>query len=236
MRIIQITDIHVDKVGELTNDINTQLNFLQVLDRAILYKPDAIVLTGDLCNQYGIIEIYEWFKSRLDILQIPYFVIPGNHDDAGMIASVFGYELIDGELYYSYNKHSNKLIFLDSGKSVMSEKQFDWLTEEINENCAVFMHHPPCLTGITYMDDNYKFQQIERFQSLINQQLAVFCGHFHCERTIQIGPMTVYITPSCYVQIDDNAAVFKPDHYNPAFRFIEIDTHGQIQTAVKYII
>ncbi len=236
MRIVQITDIHIDKVGELTNNINTQVNFLMVLDKAIEYKPDLIVLTGDLCHKDGVTEIYEWYKSRMDILHIPYFVVPGNHDDSLKMAAVFGYKTTENEFFYTYEKEDYKLIFLDSGKAVMSDQQYQWLKSALGgKKDIIFMHHPPCNTGVPHMDKHWKFQEIERFQALIKQSVAVFCGHCHTERTIQVGQMSVYITPSCFLQIGDQSELFVVDHYKPAFRLIDLNKNGEVNTTVKYI-
>jgi 3',5'-cyclic-AMP phosphodiesterase len=236
MRIIQITDIHVDKVGELTNDINTQVNFLLVLDKAMQYRPEMVVLTGDLCHQDGVNEIYDWFRSRMDILNIPYFVIPGNHDDSVKMANVFGYKAIENELYYKYEKDGFKFLFLDSGKAVMSDGQYRWVEKELSENAVVFMHHPPCKSGVPHMDIHWKFNEIDRFQALVKQKLAVFCGHCHTERTIQTGSMTVFITPSCFLQLGDKSELFEVDHYKPAFRVIDVEWNGEIITTVKYLL
>lgn len=235
MRIIQITDIHVDKVGELTNNINTQVNFLEVLDKSLTYQPDLYVLSGDLCHKDGVVETYQWFKSRMDVLNIPYFVMPGNHDDSQKMADVFQYECKNGELYYEIEKNGQKLLFLDSGKATMSDDQYTWLSQRLDENTLIFMHHPPCIVGVPHMDEKYKFQEIERFQALISTKTTVFCGHCHTERSIQLGPLSVFVTPSCFVQIGDKSEIFEAEHYKPAYRLIDVDAGGMVNTTVKYI-
>lgn len=75
MKIVQITDIHVNKLFELTNDINVQSNFLTVLDNAMNEMPDLVVLSGDLSHNEVQIDVYQWIKSEMDSRGVPYRVI-----------------------------------------------------------------------------------------------------------------------------------------------------------------
>ena len=60
MKIVQITDIHINKLFELTNEINVQNNFLTVLDNAMLERPDLVVLSGDLGHDDVQVDVYQW--------------------------------------------------------------------------------------------------------------------------------------------------------------------------------
>jgi 3',5'-cyclic-AMP phosphodiesterase len=233
MRIIQITDIHVNKVGELTNDISTQLNFLNVLSACLEYKPDMIVLTGDLCHDQPSIDIYQWFLSRLAPLGIPFYVIAGNHDNSSLIADVFGYKMVDDECFFEIEFDENKILFLDSHKGSFSETQFSWLESRCDENSILFTHYPPVFAGIPHMDGKYSFLQIPEFKNRIRNKVFTFSGHCHNERTIMEDNLNVFITPSCFIQIDDKSEIFKPDHFRPAFRIIDY-VQGRVNSTVKY--
>jgi 3',5'-cyclic AMP phosphodiesterase CpdA len=58
VRIIQITDTHITDTDRLLRDIPVRDHFLRVLKSAIQYKPDVIVLIGDLAAEDGEIESY----------------------------------------------------------------------------------------------------------------------------------------------------------------------------------
>lgn len=45
----------------------------------MLGEIDAVIVTGDISDK-GDLSSYEVFKSIIDQLQLPYFLIPGNHD------------------------------------------------------------------------------------------------------------------------------------------------------------
>ena len=53
MRIIQITDLHIDEKGEFPFNINVRKNFTNILKRVRDLEPDHLVLTGDLCYRTG---------------------------------------------------------------------------------------------------------------------------------------------------------------------------------------
>ena len=85
MKIIQITDLHIDKENEYPFDIDVRKNFKRILRAARQAKVDHLVVSGDLCFDVGEVEIYEWVRDQLDLTRIPYDVIGGNHDDAMMM-------------------------------------------------------------------------------------------------------------------------------------------------------
>ena len=53
MRIFQLSDIHIGKPGELPNDIDVRSNFKRIVDNIESYKPDIIVISGDLAYRHG---------------------------------------------------------------------------------------------------------------------------------------------------------------------------------------
>ena len=68
----------------------------------------------------------------------------------------------------------------------------------------------------------------------LKPKIQNFTGHYHTERTIEIGNVAVYITPSTFVQISDSTVEFTPDHYKPAYRMITFDGH-MFKTWVRYL-
>ena len=92
MKIIQITDQHIGKEKEDTYGVDVRQNFLDVLDTAKARQPDYLVLTGDFCYLNSEIEVYKWVKLHLDLLNIPYNIISGNHDNSKELAKIFQVE------------------------------------------------------------------------------------------------------------------------------------------------
>jgi 3',5'-cyclic-AMP phosphodiesterase len=237
-RIIQITDLHINKLGQSTDNVDTPQNFQKVLAEALTYKPDHIILTGDLCHQTPSKDIYFWFKDIMDTTKIPYDVIPGNHDNSELMAEVFGYPIDNYELYYQKIINGQQFLFLDSSRAVMSENQYQWLNSTLqNTTSAIFMHHPPREVSVPHMDINYMFKQTSKFETCINnntENISIFTGHCHNERTILADGYNLFVTPSCFVQISDLNVEFAPDHFTPGYRIIDFTEKG-IVTYVRYL-
>ncbi|MGB1243353.1 MAG: metallophosphoesterase [Chitinophagales bacterium] len=245
--IAQITDIHIAEEGRLPNGVDVRANFLKVLKGVKEANVDYMVISGDLCCDIGIIEVYEWVKSHLDAVEIPYFVLSGNHDDPSMIAEIFEMQgsLQKGDLYYSHKIESlGQFIFLDSTVGRVSSQQLSFLTnccKDTNEPQLLFIHHPPTLASVAHMDKNYSLQNIEEVQTAIkacaSRPQAIFCGHYHCERSISLPDLgtTVFISPSsAYFQINPNIDDFEIDSYQSAWRKILWDGKT-VKSSIKYV-
>ncbi|MBK7870355.1 MAG: metallophosphoesterase [Saprospiraceae bacterium] len=171
MRIIQITDPHLGEVGEDTFGVDVRANFQLVLEAAMQLNPDHLVITGDLCFRHGSAEVYAWVKYLLDSLSVPYDLISGNHDDSVQMATSFGLleYLHDKELYFLKYFNDIPVLFLDTAVGQVSLQQKDWLSRQmqtIQQNCIIFMHHPPLLAGVPYMDMNYPLLDCEAIQNI----------------------------------------------------------------------
>ncbi len=242
MRIAQITDLHVGKEGEDTHGVDVRANFLKVLNAACALQPDELMLSGDFCYSTGESEIYDWIYPFLEKTGIPYRVISGNHDDPVLLAKAFGLEslLKDGALYYRADYGQFPALFLDTTTYEVSQTQLNWLEAQLATHAGdwlVFIHHPPLLAGVRYMDENYPLKNHEAVLSVLQQHtghIHAFCGHYHADRVVSAGNVTVYVTPSCFFQINPYAEAFTIDHYQIGFREIEFK-NGQLLTTVRYL-
>jgi len=241
MKIIQITDLHVGEEEDDSHGVAVRRNFLKILSKAKMCQPDLLVLTGDLCLHDGKVTIYNWQKKSLDALGIPYEIIAGNHDDSVLIATVFGKEkyLQEKELYFKKKIGNKTCFFLDSAIGKLSDEQLSWLKNELkalSESIVIFIHHPILNGQVAFMERKYAMQEREKIQEILfhyQHPVLTFCGHYHVEKTISEKNITLQITPSTYVQIDDKALDFTVDHYQIAFREIIFDG-AQVSTSVRY--
>ena len=53
MRIIQLTDLHINREGEESRGVDVRSNFCDILKGLPKWRPDEIVITGDLCMTDG---------------------------------------------------------------------------------------------------------------------------------------------------------------------------------------
>lgn len=243
MRIAFITDLHIAGAGEMPYGVDVRQNFLNALAYVKDLHPDVLVLGGDICYNVGDEAIYQWVNEQITDMPFPVYVIPGNHDDTVMLCEHlrFNHHLQNGELYYALPLEGYPALFLDTSKGEMSEAQWTWFTEHLqalrDNNVLVFMHHPPVKAHVAFMDANYPFRQSERFLELVKNlpcHVTAICGHYHVEKWVQRGNLTVLVTPSLYFQMKHQTEEVVIDHYRPAVREFIFDSDGLYST-VHYL-
>lgn len=238
MIIAQITDLHLGRVLETPAGPLDPLDCLaKAVDhlKAMDPGPDLLLVTGDLSNS-GAAEDYRALKDRLDDLQRPYFVIPGNHDRRDTLRQAFaaqGYFAAGQSfLHHVIEDYPLRLIGLDTlvpdaEGGEMCDRRLDWLAARLadapGKPTLIYMHHPPFKTGIPLFD------QIgcaggEALGALVarHQQVqAVTCGHVHRAISLRWYGTVVYVTPSVFYQYPlelRDGETFQPVSEPPACR------------------
>ncbi|MEM8523841.1 MAG: metallophosphoesterase [Bacteroidota bacterium] len=242
MNIALITDLHIGQEGEDTFGVDVRKNFIDILAAMKKEPIDYLIVNGDLCFNQGEVAIYQWVKQHLDLLTIPYFFTVGNHDDGKMMAEVFELQndLQEDCLYFTRSLGDWKGIFLDTSTRHISEQQLQWLAKELQsiiQPIVIFMHHPPIVSGVNFMDANYALDNMLDFQAVLAQDVRhfpIFSGHYHAEKTVGKGNITLQITPSCYVQIAQRPTDFEVDHHRIAYRNIEL-LKDSWRSTVRYL-
>ncbi len=238
--VAQITDIHIGLEGEDTYGIDVRRNLAAIFRAIVAHGADEIVVTGDLCFSAGAAPVYAWLRSQLEATGLPYRVLPGNHDDPAMLAEAFDLRLRDGALYDRRDCNGRREIFLDTSPNRLSETQASFLAESLagaEGEAIVWMHHPPLLAGVRYMDENHPLVDHARVAAILVAHRApvhVFVGHYHADVAVSRGAATVYLAPSTFFQIQPLAAGFEVDHRRPGYRLVAFD-RDQLRTEVRYL-
>jgi len=156
-------------------------------------RPDLVLATGDLTER-GSPHEYRRLRSMLGRLEIPHFLIPGNHDDREALRRAFR----DHRYLRTFAHHASfaidawplRIIALDStdpGRAggFVDGERLGWLDAELaaypRRPTIVALHHPPFRTGIPAMDA-YGFVGVERLASVVraHPQIArIVSGHVH---------------------------------------------------------
>lgn len=239
MKIVQFTDPHIGGVDQDTHGVDTRSNFIRTLEAIRNEKADSLVLTGDLCFKEPRREVYEWIKDKFEEYDVHPLIIPGNHDSTELLCDVFGLESIDGELYFREQWGDDSVFFLDSSKGIMSNSQWEWLQKNVDRDkrLIIFTHYPPIKCFVPYMDGKHNFKESARFLDLISgvqQDVQLFCGHYHVAKTVSADKLHVHITPSGFFQIRDDMEDFGIDHYRVGYRVIRLE-EGVLAHGVRYI-
>jgi Icc protein len=211
MLVAQITDMHILAAGKLFHSprptipasdptwshIDTAAHLARAVDQlnALKPMPDITVITGDLTDHGGADE-YANLRALLAPLRMPYFLIPGNHDNREALREAFadqGYFPRGGFLHYVVDDYPVQILALDThipgdhGGELCAER-LEWLDKKLRTAPAkptlVLMHHPPFATGIEHMD-RYALRDPAALAEVITrhpQVERILCGHLH--RTI----------------------------------------------------
>jgi Icc protein len=217
MLIVQISDLHVAADGApVRRFVDTNAN----LARAIAYieamrpRPDLVVATGDLTDN-GLPEEYLLLRELLDRFDIPVYVIPGNHDETGPLATTLDNHTYlprdGGPLQYAI-EGDVRVVAVDTTRpghheGMVDAERLEWLDATLraapSQPTLVMMHHPPFDTGIWWMDRSHirGVAELERVVRSHPQVRRVIAGHIH--RSIQIawGETIVSVAPSTAHQV-----------------------------------
>ncbi|WP_419902183.1 phosphodiesterase [Kiloniella sp.] len=213
MLIAQITDFHIGRIIETdcgTIDLFERLKDTITHLRELKPKPNLVVVTGDISN-HGNIEDYQRTKTLLDSMDIPYLVMPGNHDSRDKLRALFnddGYLPKEGEfLQYTFEDYPLRLVMLDSLEKghhhgMICSERLDWLDNKLGEQpdrpTLVFMHHPPAKLHLPYQD-SMNCQNGANLAEVIKsntQVLGVVCGHTHRDSIANWANTILFVTPS----------------------------------------
>lgn len=243
IRVAVVADLHTSISGKTSHGVDVKANFLRVFEDIKSVDPDYIWIGGDLCLKEPQLEIYQWQHSLLEDMNIPYRIIAGNHDDSHMLTSVFRRQSVHmhgDEMYWTeVLPNDRRVIFLDSSRGELSADQKRWLTEmaDCREPAMILMHHPPTTMHVPYMDLNHRLRDHAEVMDVLHKFKVppyILCGHYHIDKTVMIGAMTIRILPSCYFQLRGDIQDFGVDHHYIGYAILEIYT-DRIETRVKYL-
>lgn len=203
MIVAQLSDIHADGSKEALDRLDNVLRWLKPL------HADAIIVSGDLAEadhkkSYGEI------CARLQDMDTPFFLVPGNVDDPSNMRHAFGDQMRwpgEGKLNCSAPIGSElRLIGLDV--TVRGAHHGDaapvlhWLEAELNSGgppVLIFQHQHPFSCGIDGKDRNICFNN-EALARTINAANATVvgltCGHVHRPMFARFAGLPATMAPS----------------------------------------
>lgn len=197
MLLAQLSDLHItDPSSLIARFVDGEARLAAALEAlaGLHRRPDVLVLTGDLVDR-GLPDEYARLRSLLDPCPIPWFVLPGNHDEPLAFRAAFADkpELpATGHQSWVVDDLPLRIVGLDTTLAGRDDGELDderigWLAEvlaaEPDRPTIVFMHHPPLSTGIWWMDYG-GLRGSAALRSLLAdhpQVLRVQAGHIHRE-------------------------------------------------------
>lgn len=254
MIIAQISDPHIKPKGQLAYGHVDTAGYLEAAVKhlnELALPPEATLVTGDICD-FGLPEEYEQARLILDGLQMPWFVVPGNHDRPDTFRAAFGdlgYLPDDGFLHYVIDDFPVRMIGLDTtlegeAGGAICELRRHWLShrlnEELNKPTLLFMHHPPFLTGIRHMDvqNCAGGDDLGALLAAHSQVQMLLCGHVHRAISANWHGKEVTICPSPAHAVSLDLDPEGPPMYEmepPACRLVYLSSEGRLVSHLSFI-
>ncbi len=193
MLIAQMTDIHI---GFAPDDGPEELNrhrFRAALDRLLTgpNQPDMLILSGDITDS-GEFDDFADVAALVGQCSYPVWPMVGNHDERANLLRAFPQARCeDGFLHYVVEAEGLRVILLDTLEEgrhggAFCEARAAWLTAQLDAApdtpTLIFMHHPPVVTGVDWMDPAPSEDWIARFGAVVEgreQIVSIQCGHLH---------------------------------------------------------
>lgn len=208
--IAQITDIHIGFEPDAGEEEFNYRRFLAVRDHLLAQEvqPDLLILSGDLADG-GLAECYERLVRAIEVCPFPVYPMAGNHDTREMLVEAFpGFTDADGYVQFAIDLDGLRILCLDTLEEgrhggAFCEQREAWLERELAKDTAtptlIFLHHPPVVTGIDWMDPRMSESWFERFHACIarhDQVVGIQCGHLHRPISSAVAGVPLTVTPA----------------------------------------
>ncbi|MBL7739516.1 MAG: PQQ-binding-like beta-propeller repeat protein [Chitinophagaceae bacterium] len=181
-RFAFISDTHIGSPnGNAEEDLRRTVRDINAMNDIAF-----VVLTGDI-TELGTNEEIKLAKRILDSLDVPWHIIPGNHDTGWSESGGVSFSTIFGNDKFSFEYNGIRFLGCASGPYVrMSDghvprSAINWLDKELAglkpQQPVIFLNHYPIDSGL----DNW-YEITDRLRR--HNAWAVLCGHGHANKAM----------------------------------------------------
>lgn len=238
--LIHISDTHLmaDAAAKFVN-INPEHSFLSVLADIQSKYPhaDALLHTGDLAQEAQAVT-YQRYLEHIQGLNMPYFQVPGNHDDV---------------VHFPFYQQQNTAHAIDLGtwslillNSAVVDQVDGWvdesqlqqlqqlLTQRPKQHILIACHHHPFAMQSHWIDQ-HKLKNTQALTEILaqhqNVKLVLF-GHVHQESVQTWQQIEFLSTPSTCVQFKPKSQDFALGSEAAGYRVLQLKSDGSFSTQV----
>jgi 3',5'-cyclic-AMP phosphodiesterase len=208
--IAQMTDIHIGFEPDARPEELNRQRFRATLTR-LLKQPsvlDMLICSGDITDR-GDAESFARTAALLAECPFPVHVMVGNHDSRdGLLTAFPQTQHEDGFIHTAFMADGLLVVLLDTlepgrhGGAFCTARR-DWLRAKLEAHrdvpTVIFMHHPPVVSGIMWMDPRPDEAWIVNLASALDgmtQVQAIHCGHLHRQIMTSFCGIPLSVTPS----------------------------------------
>ena len=249
VKLIQLSDLHLVPPGKLTSKVLDTNSILEETINEILRKKDyfgkieCVVVTGDVSDD-GSIESYLSAHEKLIKLNVPFLVIPGNHDLRNPMREVFNehveFSTNSSQFDWVFKYEETVIVGLDSlveGENFgfLEKTSLEFLSNQLSihngSDIVLLIHHPPIKTGIYFMDKIGLTNSSDLAECLkvTNHPVRILCGHVHGVYHGLLGIHPVVSAPSVCSAFEFNRKKFAPVGFNrgpTGYAYFETSSNG----------
>lgn len=245
VQLVQLTDLHLlaDPDGCLKG-VATLASLRATLRAAAadLAGAHAVVLSGDLVQDQP--DAYAHLPPLLTPLGLPVLCIPGNHDLPSALAASL--QQAPFQVGGQHDAGRWRILLLDSSVAGQAHGELGGaalaglalqLHEAADRHVLIVLHHPPLPLGSAWLDaiglqDGVALLALLQAHDCVR---GVVFGHAHQAYDATLGTVRLLGTPSTCAQFRPHSAEFALDDQPPAYRVLQLQANGQIDTRVVWV-
>lgn len=241
VHVVQLTDAHLfaDPAGTLLG-LNTRQSLAHVIAQVRREQPriDLLLCTGDL-SQDASVASYQAFGALSGELGAPARWLPGNHDEARVMAEVapqLRQPVTDIGAW--------RIVMLDSAvpgatHGLLGDDQLALLDQALasagERHCLLCCHHQPVDIGCAWMAP-IGLRNADALLARVKawpQVKAVLWGHVHQHWDQLLEGVRFIATPSTCIQFAPGSAEFKVSEEQPGYRWLRLHADGRLETGIE---
>ena len=207
--VVQISDTHVVERGTLLYGMaDTARHLAEAVAEinAMRPRPDGVLITGDLVEHPGP-ATYSHFRDLIEPLEMPVYLMPGNHDDPDIMWGYFrDTPMFPGKpphYQYAIDDWPFRVLMLNSHLDnselpCFGPRRQQWLAAQLEASdkpTLIAIHHPPFRTGIEFIDmvGPQWYREMGEIVARHPQVLKIVCGHGHLDLQGRLGGVPVWM-------------------------------------------
>ncbi len=202
---------------------NLRIVLRDIADRGI----EDIVFGGDI----GAPDASRFFFGSIREMNFRLHLVLGNHDAFAHVTQFYprGKNESGDELFYAFDRSAFRLIFMDSSRNRVSDRQLLWLAQELKTDLKIclFIHHPVLDAGTALDRSSAALQGRDHIRGVLadaGKEAAIFAGHYHMDVATTEGRLAQVISRAVSYQIDPRTG--ETDTSTFGYRVIEFGAGG----------